>query len=581
VELIRNPGSKYDAETKAVLIIKTKSQSPGISATASERIRVGKYIGDTENIYLTYTKDKFGAYFSYYHGFGKNEVVDNGTLHIYSDTLWSQYISQPYLYQGDNHNFSASFDYSFAKNHAAGMRYEGALSSSKGNLYGNQRFLINNQEEESLTNNTLQKDSPATHQFNAFYEGKFGEKSELRLDMDYVDKNATSNQFTEEESSIPANNRSLHIDSESDFQLAAGKLTATRNLKENSRIELGAEYTVIEGNGFYTHSGDAKKNNIYTNEEEKTAGFISWQTAIQKLQLSLGLRYEYTHEKFTEDSAGTVKINSYYHNIYPNLNVSATFGRVEMSLNANGRTRRPSFAELNSNNLYVNKYMTQRGNPYLKKEDYYEISYNMLYRMLSFSLGYSYVKNPITMSFIEDGNSLANSIITFMNYDKYQKLDFLATIHHTVGFWKQQLTVAASQPFFSTMYRNEKIRRNKANYNLKFTNDFILPGNYIASVYFTYENDYDDYLIRWGGYKKIDLRLRKSFFNESLNLNLYVNDIFNLVKENTYISVDIYSFNLEKKRETRYATLSVQYLFNSTQKRYKGKNAASGDINRL
>lgn len=581
VELLNNPGSKYDSENKAVIIIKTKPKSLGVAANISERIRVGNYIGDTENVNLTYTNNKFSAYISYYHNYMKNKTQEKSSYLIYADTLWGQYINQPYIYEDNTHDLSVSFDYSFTKNHIAGMKYQGTFSSSKNTLNGDESFYANDNLEESIISSTLQKQKPNTHLLNAFYDGQFNDKFGLHFDMDYIHKKSSSNQVTEEESNIATNSRMVTISSESDFKLIAGKMTAAYAFKENSQIEFGAEYNVINGKGFYTNNADLSKNNIYTNEEEKFAGFLSYQTAIRNFQIGLGLRYEYAHEKATEDSIKTVKVDKHYNNIYPNITLSRNFGKVNMSLNANGRTRRPSFSELNSNDLYLNPYLTQRGNPYLKKEDYYEVNYSLMYKILNVSLGYSYVKNPIGIDFIQDGNSSASTILTYKNYDKYQNLNLLTTINYFLGFWRPQLTVGIAQPFFTTMYRNEKNMRNKTSYNIEIYNHFVLPKDYTISVYFTHQSDYDSYMTRWKGYTEIDLRVRKSFFDKTLTLNLYVNDIFNWKKDinNTYIGM--YNLTMDRKRESRYVTFSIQYLFNSSKKRYQGQNASSDDIYRL
>lgn len=581
IELLNNPGSKYDSENKAVIIIRTKPKPLGISASVSERIKVGKYVGDTENINLTYTNRKFSAYLSYYHHYMKNKTEEKSSYQIYADTLWSQYINQPYVYQDKEHDVSASFDYSFTDNHIVGMKYQGTFSSNKNNLNGNENFHADNVLEESIVSTTLQKQKPEAQLLNAFYNGQFNDKFGLRFDMDYIHKKAPSNQVTKEESSIPSNSRSVNINSESDFKLIAGKLVGTYNLKGNSQIEFGAEYNTINGKGFYTNNVDLNKNNIYTNEEEKLAGFISYQTSLKNFQIGLGLRYEYAHEKATEDSIKTVKVDKRYNNVYPNIYLSRNFGDVNMSLNANGRTRRPSFSELNSNDLYINPYLTQRGNPYLKKEDYYEVNYNLMYKILNVSLGYSYVKNPIGIDFMQDGNSSANTILTYKNYDKYQNLNLLATVNYTLNFWRPQLTVGIAQPFFTAMYRDEKSVRNRTSYNIEFYNHFILPKDYTISLYFTHQSDYDSYMTRWDGYTQIDLRVRKSFFDKTLNLNLYVNDVFNWKKDinNTYIGV--YNLIMDRKRESRYVTFSIQYLFNSSKKKYQGQNASSDDMYRL
>ncbi|MBK5720177.1 outer membrane beta-barrel protein [Dysgonomonas sp. Marseille-P4677] len=581
IELLNNPGSKYDSENKAVIIIKTKPKSLGFSANISERIRVGNYIGNTENINLTYTNNKFSAYFSYYHHYLKNKTQEKSSYQIYTDTLWGQYINQPYIYMDNTHDLSASFDYSFTMGHIAGMKYQGTFSSSKNTLNGDESFYANDNLEESIISRTLQTQKPNTHLLNAFYDGQLNDKFRLHFDMDYIQKKSPSNQVTEEKSSIATNSRKVTINSESDFKLIAGKMTAAYAFKENSQIELGTEYNIIKGKGFYTNNADLSKSNIYTNDEEKIAGFISYKTVIKDYQIGLGLRYEYAHEKATEDSIKIVRVNKHYSNIYPNITLSKNFRKVNMSLNTNGRTRRPTFSELNSNDLYLNPYLTQKGNPYLKKEDYYEVNYNLMYKILNVSMGYSYVKNPIGIDFLQDENSSANTILTYKNYDKYQNFNILATINYSLEFWRPQLTVGMTKPFFTTMYRDEKSVRNKTSYNIEFYNHFVLPKDYTISVYFTHQSDYDSYMTRWNGYTEMDLRIRKSLFDKTLTLNLYINDIFNRKKDvnNTYIGK--HNLTIDRKRESLYATFSIQYIFNNSKKRYQGQNASSDDIDRL
>jgi hypothetical protein len=100
-------------------------------------------------------------------------------------------------------------------------------------------------------------------------------------------------------------------------------------------------------------------------------------------------------------------------------------------------------------------------------------------------------------------------------------------------------------------------------------------------VNYSYQNDYDDYMTRFESYQRLDVGLRKSFFNKSLTINLQARDIFNWMKEKTNISIDNYNLNMNKKQETRYITLSIRYLFNNHEKKYRGRNAASDDIDRL
>lgn len=581
IELLKNPGAKYDAQNKSVIIIKTKAKDTGFSINATSKIWIHNYAETAQNIHLAYSNRKLNTFLSYNYIYLKNKTEENSDYYLYKDTTWTQTIDQPYIFSQKYHDISTSFDYSFTDKQIAGIQYKGNFASSRDNSDSHQEFRGNDILFETIAGNRLRKQSPKTHLFNLFYNGNFNDKFDLRLDMDYMNKKSPSDQFTNEESSISANSRSLIIYSNSDFKLWAGKLTGTYNIGKSSKLEFGSEFNTITGKGFYINDKDTKNNNTYTNDEDKVAAFASYSASINDLDVSLGLRYEHSHEKSTKDSVKTVKSDKYYNDLYPNLTLSKTFGEVAVSLSANKRTRRPSFSELTGNDLYVNPFLTQKGNPYLKKENYYDINSYISYKDLNIGIGYTYVERPISIDFIDDNNSQESSIISYANYKKYQNLNAMISYNYRIGFWKPQLSIGIMQPFFSAIYREEKRNYNKTSLGINFTNDLILPRDLIVSLYFNYQNETNYYLVRDKGYTEFNIRVRKSFLDKKLNLNLYGGDIFNMKKEENKIQVKDYNMILNKKRTTRYVSFTIQYLFNNTKKHYRGQNASSDDINRL
>ena len=69
VELINNPGAKYDAEGRAVLIIKTKEKAMnGLSVQVSEELRKAGSWYDSEYVGLSYNLNNLSLFSSYSHG---------------------------------------------------------------------------------------------------------------------------------------------------------------------------------------------------------------------------------------------------------------------------------------------------------------------------------------------------------------------------------------------------------------------------------------------------------------------------------------------------------------------------------
>lgn len=580
IEVIRNPGAKYDAEDKAVIIIKTKRKSTGLSINAFERLRIGKYLGNRSMVNLLYEHEKVIFFAAYNNSYFKSKTKEETTYIINADTTWKQLINIPYLNKNTQHDLSGSIEWSISNKHSVGVQYKGTFTKTKNNLIGGEDLFANEVYLENIKSESYKKDSPNTHLINAFYNGALNDKFNYQLNLDYINKKNNSTQFTQEKSSILINDRVLNIKSYSNFKLIAGKLVAGYLVSENSNLEFGIEYNTIKGNGHYINDENYLNNNIYTNDENKFAVFVGYQTNIKDYNIGLGLRYEHSDEKSTEDSIKTVRMEKKYDNIYPNLNISKSFGDINLSLNANRRTRRPSFSELNDDDLYINRFLIQKGNPYLKKEDYYEIDFGLYYKLLTLNLGYRYINNPINIEFKETSSSSSNSILTFKNYGKYQNLNIMGTFNYSLGIWKPQITAGYIKPFFTTIYDGKEMKRNKGNLSVDITNDFVLPKNFIVSLYFTYESDNDDYITRYKNYSQFDIRLRKSFLNKSLITTLYFNDVFKLKNERNHSYISNYDFNIKRERETQYMSISIQYLFNKTSKKYQG-GTSSDDINRL
>ena len=581
VELNRNPGAKYDSQNKAVIIIRTKKKEEGFSATAFERLRIGKYLGDTEILGLAYSDKKVLLSLQYAHSYFKTKVKESSEYSIHADTLWQQKINGPYRYKENGHNLTATFDWEISEKHGVGVRYINSIYTD--NLYSVDSQTINADEKlyESISGNTSRKNKPTRHTINTFYTGNFTDKLAVQFDFDYVNTHTNSHQLTNEVSSrMPE--RLVDINGKSDFSLYAGKLLGTNKINANLSLDVGIEYNKIKGDGFYINETDKLHNNIFSNEENKLAGFVSYQARINKYSINLGLRYEYSHEKSTKGSTQTTNVDKKYNDFYPNLLISRSFDNFEMSLAANRRTRRPSFSELSNDDLYINRFTTQKGNPYLKKEDIYEVDYNLFHKYINLNIGYSYIKDPIFMAFKNmESESSITSILTYENHNRYQKINALASAYYNIGVWKPQLSLGVDQSFMTTEYMNERMNRDKLSYVLTFNNDFSLSKDFSISTYYTYRSDFQDYISEIGGYSQFDIRFQKRLFSKTLSMNLYVNDVFNWKKEKFESFVDNYNFRNNRKRETQYMTFTVQYSFNSTKKSYRGKGAASDDLNRL
>jgi hypothetical protein len=580
VELITNPGAKYDAEGRAVLLIKTKSKMDGFSAQVTERLRQGKYLGDNENINISYTKDKLNLFATVYHNYNKQQATEDHKFTLKNeDGVWQHGTLLPnYSYSNNTQQISAGFDYSLNDKQAIGGQYQYYTGKNKDVTPINTTTHLDGVPFETSQSQSYTNGNDYQHLVNAFYNGDFSERFTLRFDFDYL----KNHDYQKQQSNETINNtdsRLVSIFNQTDYDLYAGKLTNTYK-SDAGLIEFGGEYNNIGGKGFQ-HSNGATNNSEFTNTEQKAAGFVSYSNKFAEVNVAAGLRYEFTSEQFTEGSDQAPIIDRTYSDWYPNVSISRTIKNVDLSLAFNKRTQRPTFSQLNGNLIYVNRFVFQTGNPYLSKTNIYDVNFQAILKPFYLNVGYVYGKNIVLLYFKERENN-ANAILsTYANFPKLQVWNATLNWNTKIAFWQPNYTAETSKPFFSAYYDGQEIAYNRINYSFRAYNDFTLPLGFVLSCNFRYQSDQMDGFFESKGYERFDLGLRKSFFDNSLRLNLMVYDIFDWTKEHNHMQINNLNWDADKKYETRYATLSITYMFNNYKKKYRGGSAAQDDINRF
>jgi hypothetical protein len=580
MELITNPGAEYDAEGRAVLLIKTKRNTMnGWALQATEALQKGKYLNEKTDIGLNYTYNNFLLFASYNHIYDKQDRNPNSSFTLYEDTIWQTMDDLPQVYV-DNYNIvTTGMDWSISRKHAVGGQYQGIFGNSKIACTGTDQIMANGKIYDVISISAYSKEKLDKYLINAFYKGEYSKSFHLRLDIDYMKKLNKTDQITNELSSIE--DRNVTLFSHSDFDLYAAKLSMTYRIKENMIFEFGGEYNQIKGDGYVNNPEQYISNNIYTNEEKKAAGFLTYKILLGKIDLQVGVRYEFTQAIATEDSTRTIHTNLIYDDFYPNFSFSQVLDEFQWGLTFTRKTKRPAFSQLNSNNYYVNRFLSQKGNPYLKNEDIYQTDFNFNYKIFDFTLGHVYIKDPIINTLENLISNSFQSVMTYTNCPKYQELNALLTTNLKYKIVQSQISIGVTQPFFKVNYLDEKIKLNQTALLFTWSNDITFPKEYIFGINFGFKGKNNAYVIKNNGYKSLDISFRKSFLKENLSLNLQAFDVFKWIQDKTRIEINNISYIQKEKYETRFLLFTIDYKFNNYEKKYREKNAVTDDIRRL
>lgn len=125
IELITNPGSRYDADTKAVLKIHTIKRDDGISVQVGTGLTLSEKLSHNENIRFGYANEKLSAsvYYSYYDYANKSR--QHLIKEVRADTIWQYETNRVSSPKQRIHSYNFNLDYEFSKSHIAGIQFSG------------------------------------------------------------------------------------------------------------------------------------------------------------------------------------------------------------------------------------------------------------------------------------------------------------------------------------------------------------------------------------------------------------------------------------------------------------------------
>jgi hypothetical protein len=577
IELNLTPGAEYDAEGRALLVIKTKrNKADGWAAQLSETLTSGHYLNNRTSAGLNYKRDSLYLFASYEPLVARQNRNPYASYTIREDTLWQLMFDLPQTYSESYHQMTAGTEWTVAPRHTVGGQYQGVFNQNRTKSSGQNAVWANEVAYDPLAVSLQSEDTPRLHISHFFYDGKWNESLLLHLDLDYVTKNNRMNQTVNEVSN--SDRRAVTLTGRSGFSLYAGRLTLKYDMGQAGNVVLGGESNLIAGSGFLSNPEQYIESTDYTRREGKAAGFATYNHSFNKYHLQMGLRYEYTHEKFSDKYADQLIIDRQYHRFYPQISFSRISGAEQAGLSFSQKINRPSFDQLNNNNFYINRWILQKGNPFLKNEILTELDAWWKYKFLDVTCGYVYKKNPISLGFESSGRL---TVMNYINFPKYQEINALVTGTFPYKFMTVQANIGIKKPFFELYSMGRTLYKNKMSLSTGCSTTVTFPLKYILSVDFNYQGESNYYATEYGRYANLDLGIRKLFWDDRLSFQLQVTDCFKWIKDHTVIAMNTVVYDQRSLFETRYLILTVNYRFNNYRKNDNGQNAAGKDINRL
>ena len=581
VQVIRNPGAKYSAETNSVIIITTKNAvGEGFSFDVTNDNIFGNYYTQRDKLNMNFRKNKLDIFTNFYHEKRKAKTGVDCQQTNFGDTVWNFYNTNTGNDYLKNCDFSGKggFNYQINQENSFGAFYQydyqeyntyiftGSNVLTNGNLYD---FTKINNDKKSTTN--------PKNSANFYYSGKAG-KLDIDFNFDYMSiKNKSVG--AGEEYGKTFGWRDVNTLSKRDNNLIAEKLILAYPVWKG-KLNFGNEFSKSKSNETYSNLEGYISDSDVKVRENNNAFFAEYNIDLtENVEIAAGLRYE--HIDFDYYVFGEKSAEKKYDEIFPSFSFSAQHGNFYWTLNYTGRTQRPSYYMLGNSMSYVNRYTYHSGNSMLKPSVTNDFGFQVVYKIYYLMGSYSAVKNPILNHSRTYGGDSKITHITVENFDKLNKYQFFIGCQPAVGIWRATANAGIFGQIFKTEYCGKTKKMNNPIAMAQLYNNFTLPKKYIIGLDLDYmsEGSYEN--VEMNQTFKASFNIQKSFFNDALNVKLSVSDIFNTSAQ----KVDFYNNDVflhqDKLFETRLATLTLKYRFNPAKSKYKGTGAGNDEKQRM
>ena len=587
IEVIQNPGARYDATVNAVIIIHTKrTAGEGLGVELTSWSRKGHGFANNERINLTYRTGKLELFANLFGAYNKRWEKGEFEQTVFADTLWvitnkqKDKVYNPFL-EG-----RFGFNYQLNDNNSFGGFYQNTYDYVKTWSDYDDDLQANGSMYDHLQNSSISRAEGAPkHQANLYYTGKIGQLS-IDFNADYTYRNQR-NRNQQQELSDEYDDRDVNTYALTRSRLMAEKLFVTHPIGKG-QIEMGEEYTNTRWNSSFENVEGYIANSNNEQHEQAIAPFIELRQQVGRLSLSAGLRYEHVESEYFVGSIRRDDQSRTYDDFFPSISLSTSVKKVQLSFSYAKRTTRPSYWQLSSDVVYENRLNLQTGNPYLKPVKYHNINTMAMWKWLYLNVNFSHCVDPILYTAGSLENDSKVNLITHKNYDHADWLIVTLGAQKNIKLahevtWTPQYNISLMKPWLKTTFLGRQKSFNQPMMTLQLGNILALPHDWLL------QGDFNMHTHGCTGANAISectnpiftLSVSKDFCKRRLNIKLSGNDIFNGGINHVMLYSNRMMFRKMEDNDSRCIQLSLRYRFNVTPSKYKGTGAGNAEKNRL
>ena len=587
VEVIQNPGARYDATVNAVIVIRTKRVAgEGLGVELTSWSREGRGYANNERINLTYRTGGLELFANLFGAYNKRWSRGEFEQTVLADTLWTITNRQHATARNPYFEGRFGFNYQINDNHSFGGFYQNTYDYVKTTSEYDDDLQADGVPYDHLQNSSVKRDKNAPiHQINLYYTGKVGQFS-IDFNADYISRKQQSRN-QQQELSTEYEDRDVNTESLTRSKMFAEKLFVTHPLWKG-QIEIGEEYTNTRWRSRFDNQEGYIANSNNEQHESNIAPFLELRQRLGRFQLSAGLRYEHLESEYFVSGQRRDEQCRIYDDFFPSASVSTSAKNLQLSFSYAKRTSRPAYWLLSSDVTYENRLNQQTGNPYLRPIKYHNMNMMVMWKWLYLMTNYSHCIDPIiyTVESMEQDSKV--NLVTHKNYDHADWLTITLGAQKNIKLgdgitWTPQYNVSLMKPWLTTTFLDEKKNFNHPMLSLQLGNIVTLPHKWLLQADFNVHTHGNTGSNIWVDCTNpmLSFSVSKDFFKSRLNVKLTGNDLFNGGINYVMLYSNRMMFQKMEDNDSRCIQLSLRYRFNVTPSKYKGTGAGNAEKNRL
>ena len=585
IEVINNPSSQYDGEYKGIINIKLKPDlTLGFKGMVSSSLQQNQYRLADNNLLLTYKTKKLAYTARLGYTTGTTIRRYNALQHLANANIMAT--STKILTNNNNYNAQLGIEYAIKKDQQLELLLRTSHINRTVNSF-NTLHATDSLAKQVVFNTTSDNNAdPEQHNYaaNLNYTARW-KKTQLqvltslatignRQTEDIQNKNALTEQLLEYWQTKMKNDifiRTAQADLSGD--LGKGKWRAGAKVAlTTTRNDLHYD-TLNTANLFVTDSG---RTNNFQYDEYITAGYLTYERKLNKLNLTAGLRAEHTHSNANAVTLSQVTKRNYI-TWLPSLNITYNLREdQQLNVSVSRRISRPSFPHLNPFRFYFSPLNYWVGNPFLLPSKTTALSISYTQKAFTVAVNMGREKDPITR--YPEYNPTTN-ILEYLGrnlpYNDFANIETSVPLVVT-KWWRMSNTLAGYYKKEQTPYHGVTYTIPITYFTVTGSQVFTLPKEFTFDVYYYYSSPNGDGLYFGRPVSNIDLGLQRSWLKGRLNTRVNYYDILNTYRfERIFREKSLIDNRLAHWLGVRRVVLTVSYSFGRST--YKAKQINKHD----